>query len=238
MGCSNGTAATTTEEIRIREKECSVDDASAASTASTLNCRSEGSVKKKSGHSFNKMRKLNPATEDVLKRLVSPEIDEALFNLNGLEKPIGVEGAKPMPPDRKLHDLHVKKLETYMKEVELLPRTLLASVKRKRAEAKQKLNRMRGEPFLRDMEAGGGGDGGCEQSSVCSQSTSRPPSQRSEFSLRILSPASGHNSSFSLQPEESGVSPWGKTSESEPVIVYTQKSEAKKGRHSRMRVLL
>ena len=25
-------------------------------------------------------------------------------------------GAKPLPPDRKLHDLHVKKLETYMKD--------------------------------------------------------------------------------------------------------------------------
>ncbi|CAE7943816.1 unnamed protein product, partial [Symbiodinium sp. KB8] len=62
---------------------------------------------------------------EVLKRMVSPEIDEVLFNLNGLDTAIGYEGAKPLPPDRKLHDLHVKKLETYMKEVELLPRTLL-----------------------------------------------------------------------------------------------------------------
>jgi len=235
MGCSNGTAATT-EEFRIREKECSFD---ATSAASTLNCRSEGSVKKKSGHSFNKIRKTNPATEEALKRLVSPEIDEALFNLNGLEKTIGLEGAKPMPPDRKLHDLHVKKLETYMKEVELLPRSLLASVKRKRAEARQELNRMRGEPFLRDMQAEGGGESGCEQLYECSQSTTlRPPSQRSEFSLRIPSPASAHNSSFSLQPEESGVSPSSKISESEPVIVYNQNREAKEGCPSRMRVLL
>eukprot|EP00439_Symbiodinium_sp_Y106_P041082 s79_g5.t1 len=207
MGCSNGTAATT-EEFRIREKECSFDATSAASTASTLNCRCEGSVKKKSGHSFNKIRKTNPATEEALKRLVSPEIDEALFNLNGLEKTIGLEGAKPMPPDRKLHDLHVKKLETYMKdggpqstaqqaeEVELLPRSLLASVKRKRAEARQELNRTMWE---------------------------------------IPSPASAHNSSFSLQREESGVSPSSKISESEPVIVYNQNREAKEGCPSRMR---